>query len=137
MMCRFFVVSGLMMFSCFAVVTRGMRMVLCRLFMMLGCFLGHSCFLCLVARMTYSNGKQWDALISETFLYDVHGLPSVRFLGKRPPVEAASNRGRSEDQMVRVSERADGSQRAGSIEWAAAGQHMEFTISKKPPPKTQ
>ena len=37
---------------------------------------------------------------------------------------------------VRVSERADGSQRAGSIQWAAAGQHMEFTIAKKPLPKS-
>jgi hypothetical protein len=33
---------------------------------------------------------------------------------------------------VRVTERADGSQRAGSIQWAAAGQHMEFTIAKRP-----
>jgi hypothetical protein len=31
-----------MMLSCFAVVTRGMSMVLCRLLMVLGCFLGHS-----------------------------------------------------------------------------------------------
>src|SRR6202790_4580278 len=37
---------------------------------------------------------------------------------------------------VRVSERADGSQRAGSIQWAAAGQHMEYTIAKKPLPKS-
>ena len=37
---------------------------------------------------------------------------------------------------VRVSERADGSQRAGSIQWAAAGQHLEFTIAKKPPSKS-
>jgi hypothetical protein len=37
---------------------------------------------------------------------------------------------------VRVSERVDGSQRAGSIQWAAAGQHLEFTIVKKPMPKT-
>ena len=36
---------------------------------------------------------------------------------------------------VRVSERADGSQRAGSIQWAAPGQHLEFTIAKKPLPK--
>jgi len=36
---------------------------------------------------------------------------------------------------VRVSERADGSQRAGSIQWASAGQHLEFTIAKKPLPK--
>jgi hypothetical protein len=41
MMGRFFVVSALMMLSCFAVVTRGMRMVLCRLLMMFGRFLGH------------------------------------------------------------------------------------------------
>jgi hypothetical protein len=37
---------------------------------------------------------------------------------------------------VRVSERADGSQQAGSIQWAAAGQHQEFTIAKKPLPKS-
>src|SRR6267143_2476474 len=33
---------------------------------------------------------------------------------------------------VRVSERADGSQRAGSIQRAAAGQHLEFAIAQKP-----
>jgi hypothetical protein len=33
---------------------------------------------------------------------------------------------------VRVSERADGSQRAGSIQWAEAGQNIEFAIAKKP-----
>jgi hypothetical protein len=49
MMGRFFVVSALMMLGCFSVVTRGVRMVLCRLLMMLGCFLGHrGCFLWLV-----------------------------------------------------------------------------------------
>jgi len=32
---------------------------------------------------------------------------------------------------VRVSERPDGSQRAGSIQWAAAGQHLEFTVARK------
>ena len=37
---------------------------------------------------------------------------------------------------VRVSERADGSQSAGSIRWAAAGQHQEFSIAKKPMPKS-
>jgi hypothetical protein len=37
---------------------------------------------------------------------------------------------------VRVSERADGSQRAGSIQEAAAGQHLEFAIAKKPLPKS-
>jgi hypothetical protein len=33
---------------------------------------------------------------------------------------------------VRVSERADGSQRAGSIQRALAGQHLELTIANKP-----
>src|ERR1700694_5305582 len=37
---------------------------------------------------------------------------------------------------VRVSERADGSQRAGSIQRAAAGQHLEFAIAQKPMQKT-
>jgi hypothetical protein len=37
---------------------------------------------------------------------------------------------------VRVSEHAHGSQRAGSIEWAAAGQHLEFTVARKPRPKS-
>jgi hypothetical protein len=37
---------------------------------------------------------------------------------------------------VRVTERADGSQRAGSIQWAAAGQHLEFTTAKKPIPES-
>ena len=37
---------------------------------------------------------------------------------------------------VRVSERGDGSQRAGSIQWAAGGQHLEFAIEKKPVPRS-
>ena len=37
---------------------------------------------------------------------------------------------------VRVSERADGSQLAGSIQPAAAGQHLEFIIAKTPMPKS-
>src|ERR1700687_5355594 len=37
---------------------------------------------------------------------------------------------------VRVTERADGSQRAGSIQRAAAGQHLEFTIAKNRMPKS-
>ena len=37
---------------------------------------------------------------------------------------------------VRVSERDDGSQRAGSIQWAAGGQDLEFTVAKKPFPKS-
>ena len=38
---------------------------------------------------------------------------------------------------VRVSERADGSQRAGSIQHAIAGQHLEFTIANKPVSKSR
>jgi hypothetical protein len=38
---------------------------------------------------------------------------------------------------VRVSERADGSQRAGSIQWAEAGQHLEIAIAKPLPKSTQ
>jgi hypothetical protein len=37
---------------------------------------------------------------------------------------------------VRVSERADGSQHAGSIQWAVAGHHQEFTIATKQVPKS-
>src|ERR1700688_272596 len=33
---------------------------------------------------------------------------------------------------VRVSERADGSQSAGSIQWASKGQYLEFKIAQKP-----
>jgi hypothetical protein len=36
---RFFVISALMVLSCFAVVTRGVRMVFFRLLMVLRCFL--------------------------------------------------------------------------------------------------
>src|SRR5882757_7656258 len=38
---------------------------------------------------------------------------------------------------VRVSERGDGSQRAGSIQWAADGQHLEFAIEKKTVARSQ
>ena len=41
MMGGLFVVSDLMMLSCFAVVARGMRVMFCRLIMVLGCLLGH------------------------------------------------------------------------------------------------
>jgi hypothetical protein len=41
MMGCFFVLSALVMLGCFSVVTRGVRMVLRRLLVMLGCFLGH------------------------------------------------------------------------------------------------
>jgi hypothetical protein len=44
MMGRFFVLSALMMLSRFTMVTRGMRMVLLRLFMVLGCLLRHDVF---------------------------------------------------------------------------------------------
>jgi len=64
MMGRFFVLSGLMMLSRFAMVTRGMRMMLCRLLMMLGCFLGHS-VVSSVWWPCYSNGQQRNARIRE------------------------------------------------------------------------
>jgi hypothetical protein len=38
---------------------------------------------------------------------------------------------------VRVSERADGSQSAGSIQWAEPGQHLEFAATKPPPTKVE
>ena len=37
---------------------------------------------------------------------------------------------------VRISERTGGSQQAGSIQWAAAGQQLEFTIAKSPEPRS-
>jgi len=37
--CRFFVMSTLMVLGCFAVMTRSMRMVFCRLLVVFGCFL--------------------------------------------------------------------------------------------------
>jgi hypothetical protein len=43
-----------------------------------------------------------------------------------PTIENAKRDG------VRVSERTDGSQRAGSIQPAASGQHLEFAIPNKP-----
>jgi hypothetical protein len=66
MMGRFFVVSALMVLSCFGVVTRGMRMVLRRLLMMLGCLFGHWLFPPLFPRGT-RNARFGDA-----FLYDKH-----------------------------------------------------------------
>ena len=41
---RLFVMSALVVLSCFAVVTRGVRMVFCRLLMVLRCFLRHGGF---------------------------------------------------------------------------------------------
>jgi ATP-dependent helicase YprA (DUF1998 family) len=52
------------MLGCFGVVTRGVRMVLRRLLMMLGCFLGHRGFLCLVAR--YASSGDVEHHISES-----------------------------------------------------------------------
>jgi hypothetical protein len=68
MMGRFFVMSALMMLSCFAVVTRGMRMMLCRLLMVLGCFLGHGVFP-LFGGPHYSHGQQRNAHIREIVPY--------------------------------------------------------------------
>jgi hypothetical protein len=59
---RFFVLSGLMMVSCLAVMTRGMRMMLCGLLMVLGCFLGHS-GVSSVCGPYYSDGQQRNACI--------------------------------------------------------------------------
>jgi len=74
MMGRFFVLSGLMMLSCFAVVTRGMRMMLCRLLMVLGCFLGHSGVSSVwwPATLTGNNGTPAS---EQSFLYDKHFFP--------------------------------------------------------------
>ena len=41
---RLFVMSALMVLSCFAMVTRGVRMVFCRVLVVLGCFLRHGVF---------------------------------------------------------------------------------------------
>jgi hypothetical protein len=71
MMGRLFVLSGLMVLSCFAVVTRGMRMMLCRLLMVLGCFLGHSGVSSLVARNTPA-GNNGTSASEKSFLYDNH-----------------------------------------------------------------
>ena len=58
MMGRFFVVSSLMMFRRFGVVARSVRMVFCRLLVVLGCFLGHGVFPPFVVPGTdYSHGK--------------------------------------------------------------------------------
>jgi hypothetical protein len=57
-----FVLSGPMMLSCFALVTRRMRMMLCRLLMVLGCFLGHS-GVSAVCWPYYSDGQQPEARI--------------------------------------------------------------------------
>ena len=59
MMRRFFVRSTFMMLSGFAVVAGGMRMVFCRLFVVLSCFLGHCVFPPFVAPAgtDYSHGK--------------------------------------------------------------------------------
>jgi hypothetical protein len=78
MMGRFFVVPGLMMLSCFAVVTRGMRMMLCRLLMVFGCFLGHggvSSFLVARSTLTGNNGTPTS---EKSFLYDNHFFPLRR-----------------------------------------------------------
>jgi hypothetical protein len=53
MMGRLFVVSGFMMLSCFALVTRGMRMMLSRLLVVIGCFLGMWLF-------PLFGGPQWS-----------------------------------------------------------------------------
>ena len=46
---RFFVLAALMVLGRFIVVTRSVRVVLCRLLVVLACFLRHGCFPVLVA----------------------------------------------------------------------------------------
>ena len=76
---------------------------------------------------------------------DSSPLPNARPLPIRIEDPFQVRRGKIGEQLVltienaerdggRVSERADGSQRAGSIQWAAAGQHLEFAVAKKRTP---
>jgi hypothetical protein len=78
MMGRFFVVSALMMLSCFAVVTRGMRMVLCRLLMVLGCFLGHSGVSSVWWARNTPTGNSGTPASEKSFLYDKPFFPLKR-----------------------------------------------------------
>ena len=67
---RLFVMSALMVLGCFAMVTRGVRMVFCRLPVVLGCFLRHGVFPVWVAswaRLCPGTNRR-NAHISETFL---------------------------------------------------------------------
>jgi hypothetical protein len=80
------------------------------------------------------------------FVFDVSdtaSLPNARPLPPRVDAPFQVRNGKIGGQLaftidnakrdgVRVSERADGSQRAGSIQWAAAGQHLEFSVAKQP-----
>src|SRR6476646_4969563 len=64
-----FVLSALVMLGCFGVVTRGVRMVLRRLLVMLGCFLGHRgvssvWWPVMLVRVT------WNATSAKAFLCD-------------------------------------------------------------------
>ena len=84
------------------------------------------------------------------FLFDVsdtEALPNGRPLPRRVEDPYRVRNGQIGGQMartidnakrdgVRVSERSEGSQSAGSIQWAAAGQHLEFMIAKSPAPKS-
>jgi hypothetical protein len=84
------------------------------------------------------------------FLFDVSDtepLPNGRPLPRRVEDPFRVRNGQIGGQMaltidnakrdgVRVSERSEGSQSAGSIQWAAAGQHLEFMIAKRPAPKS-
>jgi hypothetical protein len=95
MMDRFFVLSGLMMFSCLAVVTRGMRMMLCRLLMVLGCFLGHSSISSVWWPVVLQRATTERPASEKSFLYDKHffplkrsklvtfGVEKVRLVGRR------------------------------------------------------
>jgi hypothetical protein len=55
---RLFVMSALMVLSSFAMVARGVRMVFCRLLVVLGCFLRHGVFPVLVAHWASALSRQ-------------------------------------------------------------------------------
>ena len=58
----FFVVSALVVFSCFAVVARGVGMVFCRVLVVFGCFLGHAC-----SSNSRSSGKHGTCVRGKKF----------------------------------------------------------------------
>ncbi len=84
------------------------------------------------------------------FVFDVSDtapLPNARPLPIRVESPFRVRRGQIGGQLaltidnarrdgVRVFERADGSQRAGSIQRAASGRHLEFAIAKNPTPRS-
>jgi hypothetical protein len=78
MMGRFFMVSALMMLSGFAVVTCGVCMMLCRLLMVLGCFLRHSGVSSVWWARDTPTGNSGTPASEKSFLYDKHFFPLKR-----------------------------------------------------------